>query len=151
MSDRLCVQNISKRKSCSRSVWNRCLQTMVDNYKLLQSARKSYQAIGLDPFQLNPTPTKCNRRIFLIAFSMLQMLVSSAAFFIFKAETIQEFTASFYTSITELFLLMHFFSLITKMDDISKETVTFENLIEKSQWKYYIDKKIKNCFSIYFA
>lgn len=103
---------------------------MVDKIKLFQTVQKSYQAIGLDPMQ--PLKTY-NGRIFFIVFSLTLMFISSTAFLIFKAETIQEFATSFYTSITDIFLLVTFFSRITHMGDISKITETFEDFIEKSK------------------
>lgn len=64
---------------------------------------------------------------------MMQMFISSTAFLILKASTVQEYATSFYASIAVLFMLVTFFTLITKMDDISKLTESFEVIIEKSK------------------
>lgn len=101
--------------------------------EFFKSVRKSYQAIGLDPFQSNPVPKKCNQRFLFIAFSMVHLVISSTGFLIFKAETIQEFATSFYVSISQLFVLVLFFSLGTKMDSISKQYRSYEEIIEKSK------------------
>lgn len=106
---------------------------MVVKIKLFQSVRKSYQMIGLDSMQSNPIPKLYNERIFFIVFSVTQWLISSAAFLVFKAETVQEIATSFYISTTELFLLATFFSLIMHMGDISKVTEALEDFIEKSR------------------
>lgn len=110
-----------------------CLQlAMVVKIKLFQSVRKSYQAIGLNLMQSNSTPTKFNQRILFIAFSILQLFMSSTAFFIFKAKTVQERATSFYASTSELLISIVFFTLITKMSDISRLIVLSEKFIEKS-------------------
>lgn len=107
---------------------------MAVEIKLFQSVRKLYQTIGLDPFQSNPTPpNKCDHRIYFIAFSIMQMFISSTAFLAFKAETIQDFATSFYASITQLYMLVNFFSLVIQMGAISKLTEISEKFIEKSK------------------
>lgn len=110
---------------------------MVVKIKVFQYVRKSYQAIGLDPIQSNPTPLVLNERVFFIAISILQMFISSTAFLIFEAGTVQEFTSSFYTSITNLFLLVNFLALATKTGDTSKVIEAFEEFIEKSEVKIF--------------
>lgn len=105
---------------------------MAVTFKLFQSLGKSYQTIGLDPIQSNPPPKGCVQRRAFIVFSMTQMLLSSTAFLAFKAETVLEYAASFYVSLTELFLLVTFFALMTEMGDLAKLTETFEGFITKS-------------------
>lgn len=116
-------------------VWSRQWMAMDDKIKLFQAIRKSYQAIGLDPIQSNPTPVTVNIRMFFIAISIMHMMISSFAFFIFQAKTIQEFSLPFSASLTELYILVIFFSLITKMGDISKLNGKYDEFIEKSKWK----------------
>ena len=114
---------------------------MVRRIKLFQTVLNSYQAIGLDSIQSNPKPEKYNQRFLFIVFSMMQMLVSTFAFFIFRAKTVQEFASSFYTSLTELFLMVVLFAHIPRMGDILKLNESYERFIEKSKWKYFELKK----------
>lgn len=76
----------------------------------------------------------------------MQLLISSIGFLAFKAETVQEYAASFYASITELFMLTTFFTLITKMGDIAKLTESFEQFIENSK----SNKTLKFIFGSHF-
>lgn len=110
---------------------------MAVEIKLFQFVRKSYEAIGLDLVQSNPTATAKNRnqRIFIVC-SILQTFISSTAFLVFKAETVQEYAASFHVSLSGLFLLIIFFSLGTKMSDISKQYEMYEEFIAKSEWNF---------------
>lgn len=103
-------------------------------FKLFQSLGKSYQTIGLDLIQSNAPPKASNQRRIFIVFSMTQMFISSTAFLAFKANTVQEYAISFYASITELFLLVTFFALVTEMDDIVGLNKIFEEFITKSRW-----------------
>lgn len=121
------------KRRFSFSVWNRWLLAMIERIKILQTVRKSYQAIGLDAMQSSPTPKACNQRILFIAFSMVQMFISTTAFLVFKARTILEYATSFYFSISVLFVLSTFFTLVTKMGNISKLTESFEIILEKSE------------------
>lgn len=106
---------------------------MNDKIKLYQSVQKSYQSIGLDPKQANPTPIIYSHRTLFVAFSLMQMLISSTAFLVFKTTTVQEFVISFYALITELLVSIIFLTLLTKMSDISSLIAMSEELIEKSK------------------
>lgn len=108
---------------------------MAAKVELFQYIRESYQAIGLDPSDSNATPIASNPRVVFIAFSIFQMCISTAAFSIYNAETIEERASSFYSSITNLYLLVNFLSLTTKMSDTSKVIEAFEKLIERSKTK----------------
>lgn len=106
---------------------------MADKIKLFQFVRKSYAAIGLDLNPCNPTAKNRRQRIF-IACSLLQTCISSTAFLVFKANTVQDYATSFYISLSLLFVLVIFFSLGPKMGDISKQYVMYEEFIARSEW-----------------
>lgn len=112
------------------------------------AVQKSYQAIGLDLFPSNATSKRCNYKISFIAFAMLQMFISTTAFLVFEADTVFEYATSFYTSITELLIIIIFFALNLKMDDISMNAETFEEFFKKS--KITETKFFERCFQFDF-
>lgn len=111
----------------------RLLSAMRMKIVLFQSIWRSYQAIGLDPM-----PKIHHKTVLCMACSIVQMFISSTAFLIFQpnTKTVQELTTSFYTSISELFVLVIFASLVPKIGDMKKLTVAFERFIEQSESKY---------------
>lgn len=106
---------------------------MTNKIRLFQNLLKFYETIGLD---INPTQSL--RSKFLPTAESLfhlipcaQLFISSAAFFLFKAKSVEEYGISFYVSITTLVLSICILNIACKVDKIPMLIGNYEELIEK--------------------
>lgn len=100
---------------------------------IFQFYLKSCQWIGLYPSsQLNPK-RRFNCRNISLLLSALAMGLSTTAYFIFKADSIQNRGISFYVSDSSIFVVSSYLSLIFKMTEIFDLIAKFKEFIEKSE------------------
>lgn len=105
---------------------------MAKAVKLDQSTLKYYQMLGIYPLQSNQTYS-FNSTSIAVAFAMIGMFITAAAFFLFEAETIEESLKTFYVALTQLIFLICFVENIWKMETILKIIQKNEEFIEKSE------------------
>lgn len=102
--------------------------------KLFISQRKLYKKLGLDASAAQSSSSKClvsGKSLFLLVAST-QLFISTTAFFLFKAETVDEYGMSFYISITVLIITIYTSDIAWKMDQISTLMNACEDFIDKS-------------------
>lgn len=108
---------------------------MTNKIQLFQSLRESCKVIGMHPLQLNHGSYNLRNSIVLL-FLMLSS-VSSGAFFVWKSDNIQDFSASFYTFITESVSVVCFLAFRNQMTRIFNLMDELEAFIMKSELKLF--------------
>lgn len=101
--------------------------------QLFQSLREFYKIIGIHQLQLSHS--SYNWRNAGASLFMTLSMLSSSAFLIYKAEHIRDYSASFYTFITELLHLGCFLSFRNNMRNVFVLMDELEAFIEKSELK----------------
>lgn len=99
--------------------------------KLFQWVRRGYRAIGMYPTESNGgrrCPFNLTNTFVLI--SMVQLSISSAAFFLFKAEAIGDRADSFYMFISHLLGVWHAVIIIWTLPQMFQLFGKFERFIE---------------------
>lgn len=61
------------------------------------------------------------------------MFITSFAFFLWEAETVDDYGTSFYGAVSQLCLTHNFLQVVWKMPDILKLLRNFENFIDSSK------------------
>lgn len=105
---------------------------MSSSVKLFQFLQGSYRRIGFHPSKSDRIPF--NWKNVFIFLPILQLFISTSAFFLFKADSVFEFGTGFYAAITSLFTLIVFLIELWKIPDILKLIGNLENFIEKSEF-----------------
>lgn len=109
---------------------------MPNAIKLFHLLQKFYKSLGLD-IQPNRLDLKCSlnlKNIFIFIFPM-HLFISSVAFFLFKAQTADEYSVSFFVSITTFFATMNFLTIARKMANILMLIGKYEAFIENSEFE----------------
>lgn len=109
---------------------------MANTVQLFQSMRDFYKMIGIHPLQLNHGAYNLRNSIVLLF--MTSSMVSSGAFFVYKSDNIQDYSASFYAFITELIHVGFFPPFRNNMTNMFVLMDEFEAFIEKSNVKFEI-------------
>lgn len=102
---------------------------MAYTIQLFQPVQKYYQTLGIESHQ----NSLFNFRNLFAIFCFLMCFTSTLAFFLFKANTILEYGATFYAFISETYILYFLFVQMWQMANISKLIASFENLIKESK------------------
>lgn len=102
------------------------------NVKLFQSVQEYFQTMGIYPTQPNQKYS-FNLMSFLILVSMLVFLVPSMAFFLLKAETIEEYYNTFYASSSVLAYIACFMVNVWKMTNLLDLIARYERNILRSK------------------
>lgn len=68
----------------------------------------------------------------LIIYILMEGFVATWTYFSLRADSNRDFENSFYASVTQLLLLIHFIILIVKVTNIHELIVDFEEFIEQS-------------------
>lgn len=105
---------------------------MLKSKKLFKSVLNFFQTLGIYPLQQNESYT-FNWISLAILLSMIGTCISTATYFLFEAETIDELSIAFYVSVTELNFLVCFVGNIWKMKSILQMIEKNEKFIEKSE------------------
>lgn len=124
--------------------------TMASPIKLFQSLKQFYKTLDVySPQQSNPYNT-FNLKILCISILIINHFVSSIAYFLCLAESIQEFGDSLFAALSELLCLAYFTVIISKMHNIFELIDKYEEFIGKSTTNFLFTWRIlyKNeCFS----
>lgn len=105
---------------------------MLKTVKLMKSTLKYFETLGIYPLQQNKNYT-FNWISISVLSTMIAILISTGTFFLFKAETIDEYSKTFYAVVTELYFLICFISNIWKMKSILQAIEKNEEFIGKSE------------------
>lgn len=106
---------------------------------LFQAVQKIYKTMAIHPSSSQPyqfCSLNVKLQIFLIIIT--QTLIASTAFFLFKANTIQSLSDSFYVSLTHVFCLIYIAIKIWKVTDILQLINQYETFIQLSKLKHFL-------------
>lgn len=112
-------------------VWIQSLPSLVA-MKFFQSFQKSCQIMGILPSEQNP---RCSFNLItlLISSPAILFFISSMAFLLFKAQSIQEYRDSFFATTSSFASLVNFTIIIWKMPNYLKLIKKFEGFVQKSE------------------
>lgn len=105
---------------------------MADQTMLFYSLRELYQRLCFYSPETNQTHP-FNWKIIFCVSSIILMFITSFSFFLWKAETLDEYGTSFYGSVTQLSAALYFVIVVWKMPVILKLLRSFEDFIESSE------------------
>lgn len=123
--------------------WNLNVEDRKD-MKLFQSVQEYYGMLGLYPSQSNSN-SSFNSKIVFILFNCIHGCISTAAFCVFAANTLQEFGESYFASATEMFTIGCFLSSIWQWPTTLKTIENLEDFIQKSKLKLSLENIHKIC------
>lgn len=107
---------------------------MAANVKLFQTVLELYETMKIhEQQQSNRIPSWFNFKNLFFFLSMIVMIITSAAYFLFRANTVQEYSDTFYVALTVATCLCCIFIGISEISNISKLISIFETFIEKSK------------------
>lgn len=101
-----------------------------DKIKLFQFIQRTYQLFGIYPLQSNQNRSPINWRKFGFLFNLVQFFLSTIAYLLIEANSLNKYGMGFYTSIT-----IAVFSFFWKMENISNYIENCERFIEKSEYE----------------
>lgn len=113
-------------------------RVMATTTRLFQAVRDLFETMKVQASQPNRIPTWLNRTNAFFFLSMVLMIVTSVAYLVFKAKTIQQFTDPFYvasTCVAGSVICVHI--LVFQIANISGLIVTFEEFIEKRKFSFF--------------
>lgn len=105
---------------------------MANTLKLFQLTQIYFQNLGIYPKKPNQKYS-FNVISFFILLSMLVIIISTAAFFFLKAETIDEYSDTFYVSSSVTAYVIFFLINIWKMSTILQLIEMYEEFVRKSK------------------
>lgn len=107
---------------------------MAATINFFQFIQKSYQIAGIRPIKnQNVLFAAYNWRNSTILLALWAMFVASLAFFLYKANSFKEYSASFYMAVALLVNIVCLPSIISKMTDISVLMEKFGEFVEQSK------------------
>lgn len=109
-----------------------CLFIMAQNLKFFQSAQKYFNQMGIYPVE-PPREFSFNFISFCILISMILHFIPSTAYFFAKAQTIDEYSDTFYTSSTMFSFIFCFLINVWKMGSLTKLITRYEKYISESK------------------
>lgn len=108
---------------------------MAPRVKLFRTVRELYETMKVhEQQQSNRIPDWFNFQNGFFFVSMVIMIITSAAYFLFRANTVQEYSDTFYVSLTVATCLGADFIVLFQFANISKFISTFEMFIDKSKF-----------------
>lgn len=118
--------------------------------KLFDTQQKLYKTLGFDIYQSQSCHSKCSISIKSLFFliSSMQLFISTTAFFLFEARTVDEYGMSFYISITIFSVSINITTIAWKMDEIFVLLRNYGEFIDKSQFLF--EKYVFNFWIIQF-
>lgn len=88
-----------------------------------------------------------NFKLIFILICIIQLAISTMAFFLYEATTLGERAESLYTFISELVCIINYLVIILIWPKMVKSIEKFEQFIEKSEfWTFFHKNKIEICF-----
>lgn len=106
---------------------------MAANVKIFQTVRELYETMKIHDQKANGVPDWVNFKNIFFFVSMIIMIATSAAYFLFRANTVQEYSDTFYVALTVAICLVCDFIAIVQITNISKFITSFEMFIKKSK------------------
>lgn len=100
--------------------------------KLFQFIQKLYKTLGIGSNQQNGK-VSFNSRNSLALFCFIQLFISTAAFFVFKAKSTQEYYAAFFMALTQFYLALDLLALMWQIPNVLNLITDYEQFIEKSE------------------
>lgn len=114
---------------------------MAVNEKLFRTVRELYETMKIHEHQQSRRfPDWFNLKNSFFFVSMVIMIVTSAAYFLFRANTVQEYSDTFYVALTVATCLGGNFIAILQIANISKLISTFEMFIKKSKFSSLLER-----------
>lgn len=102
------------------------------NMRLFRTVRELYETMQIhEKQQSHRIPDWVNSKNILFFASMIIMIVTSAAYFLFRANTVQEYSDTFYVALTVVAGLSADFIAITQIANISQFISNFEMFVAK--------------------
>lgn len=118
-----------------------------DSIKLFTFLRRIHQLMGIGPPQQNAI----NLRNLFMFLSATIGFVSIAAYFLFKAHSVEEYVNTFHVLVTSLVFLLYFSEIVWQMPNITALIQQFVEFIVESKWTesrnlcFLTRKKYKIC------
>lgn len=103
--------------------------------KLFLFLQKIYGQCGIRPSQSNHNSKALNLKYLLVLFVIIQLGISSLAYFLYKAKSIGQLTDSFYMFLTGVVCVAFLTIINSKFNDIHKLIEHCEAFIQKSKYK----------------
>lgn len=116
--------DVNSVESCS-------VVAMAGQTKLFHSLRQYYQLLGVYSPETNQTDP-CHWKVIFIASSMMLTFIASFAFFLWKAETVDDYGTSFYNASSQLSQSCCFLIAVWKISATLELYKKFEHFIESS-------------------
>lgn len=126
------LKNIFLHQNCCISLILTVAMSCV--VKLFITQRKLYKTLGFDIYQSQLCQSKClsSAKSLFFLISSLQLFISTTAFFLYEAQTADEYGMSFYISITILAVAINATSVAWQIDKIFILMRNYEEFIDKS-------------------
>lgn len=102
---------------------------------LFHSLRQLYQRLNMYSPETNRTHPFSWKIVFAVS-SILILFITSVAFFLWEAETLDEYGTSFYSSVTQLSTAFYFIVVVWRMPTILNLLKNFDEFIESSELIY---------------
>lgn len=116
------------------SIWFVSMSKAKNPIKLFRLVRNICRLIGIHPSsQRNSKCRRFNYRNLSALFSMTAISLSTTAFFIFKADTIQNLGITFFVSVSGFIAVIGYLSFIYKMNNVFSLFKEFDKFIAKSK------------------
>lgn len=117
---------------------------MANTVKLFQLTQIYFQTVGIYPTKPNQKYSY-NMTTFWILLSMLVIFFSTVAFFFLKAETIDEYSDTFYVSCSVVAFFIFFLINIWKMSTFLQLIGIYEEFYRKSKWNSHVLQLKSHC------
>lgn len=104
--------------------------------KLFNTQQKFYKTLGFDIFLSQSCHSKClaSAKILFFLISSTQLFISTTAYFLFQAQTADEYEISFYISITIFITVINISTIAWKIRKFLTIIERYEDFIDKSQF-----------------
>lgn len=102
--------------------------------KLFNTQQKFYKTLGFDIFLSQSCHSKClaSAKILFFLISSTQLFISTTAYFLFQAQTADEYEISFYISITIFITVINISTIAWKIRKFLTIIERYEDFIDKS-------------------
>lgn len=102
--------------------------------KILQSVRKYYEMLGINPSRSIPFNLKNVMALVSLAYGSILMAMCGIS----EAKSVADCVLSFYVFVTETALLIHVSIVIWNIESIAKLIESFEGFISNSKYVYFV-------------
>lgn len=104
--------------------------------KLFNTQQNFYKTLGFDIFLSQSCHSKClaSAKILFFLISSTQLFISTTAYFLFQAQTADEYEISFYISITIFITVINISTIAWKIRKFLTIIERYEDFIDKSQF-----------------